>query len=92
MTKGQNFAPQVASAVADYEGQPTNIVLPGFGEDRKGVHGFTPFLDANPACRGKTYFITNGEPKPLREIIDRMVGAAGLPPVAAAAGSPRAGS
>ncbi len=33
------------------------------------------------ACCGKPYFITNGEPRPLKEIIDRMVGAAGLPPV-----------
>ena len=38
-------------------------------------------LEPGAACAGCAYFITNGEPKPLREIIDRMVGAAGLPPV-----------
>lgn len=32
-------------------------------------------------CCGKAYFITNGEPRPIKEIVDRMVGSAGLPPV-----------
>ena len=32
-------------------------------------------------CCGRAYFITNGEPRPVKEIIDRMVGAAGLPPI-----------
>ncbi|KAF0221768.1 MAG: 3-beta hydroxysteroid [Geobacteraceae bacterium] len=30
---------------------------------------------------GKAYFITNGEPLPLWEIVDRILAAAGLPPV-----------
>ena len=30
---------------------------------------------------GKTYFITNGEPLPLEELINGILGAAGLPPV-----------
>ncbi|MCK5379557.1 MAG: NAD-dependent epimerase/dehydratase family protein [Acidobacteria bacterium] len=38
-------------------------------------------LIAGAECCGKAYFITNGEPRPIKEIIDRMVGAAGLPPV-----------
>ncbi|MEN8165397.1 MAG: NAD-dependent epimerase/dehydratase family protein [Acidobacteriota bacterium] len=38
-------------------------------------------LIAGADCCGKAYFITNGEPSPLKEVIDRMVGAAGLPPV-----------
>ncbi len=38
-------------------------------------------LESGAPCRGKAYFITNGEPRPIKEIIDRMVGAAGLPPV-----------
>ncbi|MBI1372372.1 MAG: NAD-dependent epimerase/dehydratase family protein [Phycisphaera sp.] len=36
---------------------------------------------ADAACAGKAYFITNGEPVPIRELIDRIIGAAGLPPV-----------
>jgi len=38
-------------------------------------------LKSGADCCGKAYFITNGEPRPIKEIIDRMVGAAGLPPV-----------
>ena len=38
-------------------------------------------LQPGAACCGKAYFITNGEPKTVKEIIDRMVGSAGLPPV-----------
>ncbi len=38
-------------------------------------------LTPGAACCGKAYFITNGEPRPIKEIIDRMVGAAGLAPV-----------
>ncbi|MCD4749778.1 MAG: NAD-dependent epimerase/dehydratase family protein [Thermoanaerobaculales bacterium] len=38
-------------------------------------------LRPGAACSGKAYFITNGEPRPIKEIINRMVGAAGLPPV-----------
>lgn len=32
-------------------------------------------------CAGKAYFITNGEPLPIRELIDRILATAGLPPV-----------
>ena len=32
-------------------------------------------------CAGKAYFISNGEPLPLAEIINGILGAAGLPPV-----------
>ncbi len=28
-----------------------NIVFAGAGQDAKGVHGFAPFLDTNPACK-----------------------------------------
>jgi len=33
------------------------------------------------AAAGKAYFVTNGEPLPIRELIDRILGAAGLSPV-----------
>ncbi len=37
---------------------------------------------ANPqaACAGKAYFITQGEPVPTADLINRILGAAGLPP------------
>lgn len=38
-------------------------------------------LQTGAACCGRAYFITNGEPKTVKEIIDRMVGSAGLPPI-----------
>jgi len=52
-------------------------------------------LDANPACRGKTYFISNGQPLPQRQIMSALLEAAGCkveirgisPALAHAAGS-----
>lgn len=38
-------------------------------------------LAPGAACAGKAYFISNGEPVPLWEMVNRMLGAAGLPPV-----------
>jgi nucleoside-diphosphate-sugar epimerase len=38
-------------------------------------------LHPDAPCAGKAYFITNGEPRPLREILDAILAAAGLPPV-----------
>lgn len=35
---------------------------------------------AFPRCGGKAYFITNGEPLPLNEFVNRVLAAAGLPP------------
>lgn len=38
-------------------------------------------LAPGAACAGRAYFVTNGEPLPVRELINGIVGAAGLPPV-----------
>lgn len=38
-------------------------------------------LGPDSAIAGKAYFITNGEPVPLWDLIDRMLACAGLPPV-----------
>ncbi|RPE74691.1 2-alkyl-3-oxoalkanoate reductase [Vulcaniibacterium tengchongense] len=38
-------------------------------------------LAPGAACAGRAYFISNGEPKPLREMIDALLAAAGAPPV-----------
>lgn len=38
-------------------------------------------LSPEAACAGKPYYISNGEPMPIREVINEILGAAGLPPV-----------
>lgn len=38
-------------------------------------------LEPGAACAGRAYFITNGEPKPLSEIVNRILAAAGEPSV-----------
>ncbi len=38
-------------------------------------------LEANPEAAGRAYFISNGEPLPVWELINRIIAAAGLPPV-----------
>lgn len=38
-------------------------------------------LRIGAACAGKAYFISNGEPMPLREVINRLLKAVGAPPV-----------
>src|SRR5690606_12999483 len=43
-----------------------------------------PALDAlapGAACAGKAYFISNGEPRPVRRIVNDLLQAAGVPPV-----------
>jgi nucleoside-diphosphate-sugar epimerase len=40
-------------------------------------------LAPGSACAGKAYFISNGEPQPVREIINGLLQAAGEPPVTA---------
>ena len=39
-------------------------------------------LHPGAACAGKAYFISNGEPLPIREVLNRLLAAAGAPPVA----------
>lgn len=38
-------------------------------------------LAPGAACAGKAYFISNGEPVPLWDMVNWMLGAAGLPPI-----------
>jgi nucleoside-diphosphate-sugar epimerase len=38
-------------------------------------------LESGASCAGKPYFISNGEPRPMKEIINGILAAAGLPPV-----------
>jgi nucleoside-diphosphate-sugar epimerase len=37
-------------------------------------------LGPESPCAGRAYFISNGEPRPLREVVNGILGAAGLPP------------
>ncbi len=45
-------------------------------------------LSTNGASRGKAYFISNGEPMPMETLLNRILEAAGLPPISRAV-SPR---
>ncbi|TWT41874.1 3 beta-hydroxysteroid dehydrogenase/Delta 5--_4-isomerase [Phycisphaerae bacterium RAS1] len=38
-------------------------------------------LDTNPRAAGRAYFISNGEPRPLWDIVNAILATAGLPPV-----------
>jgi nucleoside-diphosphate-sugar epimerase len=38
-------------------------------------------LRSGAACAGRAYFISNGEPKPAREIVNALLQAAGAPPI-----------
>jgi len=38
-------------------------------------------LAPSAACAGRAYFVSNGEPKPVREIVNALLAAAGAPPV-----------
>ena len=38
-------------------------------------------LAPDAACAGKAYFLSNGEPKPMREVLNALLAAAGAPPV-----------
>ena len=38
-------------------------------------------LHAGAACAGRAYFISNGEPMPMRDLLNRLLGAAGAPEV-----------
>ncbi|MFY2763883.1 2-alkyl-3-oxoalkanoate reductase [Arenimonas sp. MALMAid1274] len=38
-------------------------------------------LRPGAACAGRAYFISNGEPRPVRQIVNDMLAAAGVPPV-----------
>jgi len=47
-------------------------------------------LEPGAACAGRAYFISNGEPRPLREIVNALLSAAGAPPVHASIPFPAA--
>lgn len=44
-----------------------NIVWEGQGEDQKGIHGFAPFKDLNPACRPESRYKAVGATTHIRD-------------------------
>jgi nucleoside-diphosphate-sugar epimerase len=63
-------------------GDGSNLVDTVFIDNAVHAHLLAcELLEAHAPCAGKPYFITNGEPLPLREIINRILEAAGEPPV-----------
>ena len=47
-------------------------------------------LSDGAACAGKAYFVSNGEPLPLRELINGILDAAGAPPITRSVPAPAA--
>jgi nucleoside-diphosphate-sugar epimerase len=48
---------------------------------RAGARRCVPPPGARRGLRGRAYFISNGEPRPVREIVNALLGAVGAPPV-----------
>jgi len=63
-------------------GDGSNLVDCTYIDNAAQAH-FDAFAQLAPgaACAGKAYFISNGEPRTLRELINAMLRAAGAPPV-----------
>jgi nucleoside-diphosphate-sugar epimerase len=63
-------------------GDGANLIDTTYIDNAAQAH-FDAFDHLQPAaaCAGRAYFISNGEPKPAREIINALLQAAGAPPV-----------
>lgn len=63
-------------------GAGTNLVDTVYIDNATDAHVLAAQkLDPNSPAAGRAYFITNGEPVPLWDLINRMLACAGLPPV-----------
>ena len=65
-----------------FVGGGDNLVDTTFIDNAAQAH-FDAFdhLAPGAACAGRAYFISNGEPRPMRDIVNAMLAAAGAPPV-----------
>lgn len=65
-----------------FVGDGNNLIDTTYVDNAAQAH-FDAFAHLLPdaACAGRAYFISNGEPKPAREIINGLLQAAGVPPV-----------
>jgi nucleoside-diphosphate-sugar epimerase len=63
-------------------GDGSNLVDTTYIDNAAQAH-FDAFdhLAPGAACAGRAYFISNGEPRPVREIVNALLAAAGAPPV-----------
>jgi nucleoside-diphosphate-sugar epimerase len=80
-----NLVPQlVARARAGqlrFVGDGSNLVDTVYIDNAVDAHlAAADRLEAGSVCAGKAYFITNGEPWPLREVVNGIITAAGLEP------------
>jgi nucleoside-diphosphate-sugar epimerase len=63
-------------------GDGSNLVDTTYVDNAASAHlQASERLRPGAPCAGRAYFITNGEPRPLREILALILAAAGLPPV-----------
>ncbi len=65
-----------------FVGDGNNLIDTTYIDNAAQAH-FDAFEHLAPgaACAGKAYFISNGEPKPVREIVNALLAAAGAPQV-----------
>ena len=63
-------------------GDGSNLIDTTYIDNAAQAH-FDAFdhLAPGAACAGRAYFISNGEPRPAREIVNALLAAAGAPPV-----------
>ena len=70
-------------------GDGSNLVDTTYVDDAARAHLLAAdALDRNPLAAGRPFFISQGEPTSLWDLIDRILAAAGLPPVARAVPTP----
>jgi nucleoside-diphosphate-sugar epimerase len=63
-------------------GDGTSVVDTTYVDDAAAAHlDAADRLAPGAACAGRAYFITSGDPRPIRELVDGILGAGGLPPV-----------
>jgi 2-alkyl-3-oxoalkanoate reductase len=81
-----HFLPQLLARSRSGElrlvGDGSSLVDSVFIEDAARAHVLAyEQLDVGAACAGRAYFITQGEPLPMRELINRLLAACDAPPV-----------
>lgn len=81
----RNLVPQlIARARAGrlrFVGDGSNLVDTTYIDNAVDAHlQAAARLAPGAACAGRAYFISNGEPRPIREVVNGILGAAGLPP------------
>jgi len=80
-----NLVPQiVARARAGklrFVGDGLNLVDTVYVDNAVDAHILAAHaLSPDAACAGRAYFISNGDPRPIKDIVNGIIGAAGLPP------------